>query len=123
MFWRAIGRLVHKMKWTRTKIAGWNRRTFVGIKSESQLRKVCGECEEFFCARDYANKLEELADIYICAASLWQRFHNYLGLFIVRVIEKLKQWPEIQKAVDIKMEINVGRTFDENMHHIEEKQE
>lgn len=102
------------MRWNKSLIADWHRQTFVGCKAEQQRKKLCLECREYFDAvkrGTYAEKLEEIADVYICAASLYMRFNDYAAWFILRMIERRQKWPEISEAVDLKMDVNAARRF------------
>jgi NTP pyrophosphatase (non-canonical NTP hydrolase) len=113
------------MKWNKSLIAQWHRQTFVGCKAEQQRKKLHLECREFFDALKhgtYDAKLEELADVYISAASLYLRFSDYSAWFILRQIEQKKKWPEIADAVDAKMDVNATRRFaciDGEWRHVE----
>jgi hypothetical protein len=94
------------MKWSKTKILEWHRRAIPACKVDSQRLKVNLELAEYYDAYDYASKLEEVADVYISSVALWMRYHDNMGKFIFKNIEKYKNWPQISEAVDIKMDMN-----------------
>lgn len=99
------------MRWNKTSITRWHRETFPECDVGSQRLKLAEESEEYYYAKGRTNKLEELADVYITASSLWMRYHDYAGKFILDMIEHFKIWGELQDAIDAKMDINVMRKW------------
>lgn len=97
--------------WNKTLIAKWHRDALPDCDVVSQRIKLDKECEEFYFAKSMPERMEELADVYIVGAALWMRYHDYSGRFVIERLEKSKSWPEIQVAVDCKMDINACRTF------------
>lgn len=100
------------MKWNRTLIAEWHRQALPKCDVASQRIKLDKECEEFYFAKAMPDKLEEIADVYIVAAALWMRYHDFAGRFVADRLEKSKSWPKISEAVDCKMDINACRKYE-----------
>ena len=99
------------MNWNKTLIMRWHREALPNCDVGSQRLKLSNECEEFYWAGSLKDKLEEIADVYIVAAVLWTRYHDYAGRFVLERIERSKDWVKIAEAVDAKMDINATRTF------------
>lgn len=105
--------------WDMQKIANWNKVRFQKNYITKQRRKVEEEISEFNKAYGKPKqRLEELADVYIAFAGL-SRFSS-IGAFVCKLFEKMPDYEILQKAVDNKMEINIRRKFNKNMHHITE---
>lgn len=107
--------------WDQDKIRKWNMYRFPTNKTLDQIKKIEGEIKEFKTAVGYGNKQEELADVYIACAGL-SRFSS-LGSFVCDVFESMPDFYKLQSIINLKMEINSLRKFDEDMHHIEEEPE
>lgn len=103
--------------WDVEKIAKWNKYRFPLNNKTKQMRKIEEEIAEFGRATTRADKLEELADVYIAFAGL-SRFTK-IGEFVCRIFEGYEDFEELQNAVSEKMEINKRRKFDSNMHHVD----
>lgn len=71
------------------KIADWHTRAFPDADKTEQLLKLD---EEFYkLGETYfkdSGELEELADCFIVASSLWYRYNDFIGLFTMRAIVK-----------------------------------
>lgn len=102
--------------WNVANIANWNKIRFPDNSEWKQYRKVKEEVREFKRAKGYNDRLEELADVYIALAGL-SRF-SAVGDFLCYVFTKMDGFEKLQKAVTNKMNENVKRVFDRNMHHI-----
>lgn len=111
---------VKNYNWNSANIANWNKITFPKNTKEKQIRKLESEITEWREAVTRQHKLEELADIFIASAGL-TRFSN-IGNFMCYLLQLLddenKNKHVLHDAVDVKMNINRKRTFDEDMHHI-----
>lgn len=104
--------------WDMQKIQNWNKYRFPLNTEKMQLRKVEEEIAEYKNARNRAERLEELADVYIASAGL-SRFTT-LGWFICnKLFAGYDNFDELQIVINAKMAKNIHRKFDENMHHIE----
>lgn len=107
------------MDWDMQKIQNWNKYRFPKNTIVKQRRKVEEEITEYNEAQSRSKKLEELADVYIAFAG-FSRFSK-LGEFVCcKLFEKLEDFDKLKKAIDAKMQINIHREFDKNMHHIGE---
>ena len=63
-----------KYKWTKTSIAVWNKEKLRENTTFEQRVKCDKEAAEYFTARGYSQRMEELADFYIANAGLGYRF-------------------------------------------------
>lgn len=100
-----------KYKWNKSSIAVWNKEKFRENTAFEQRVKCDKEAEEYFAAKSYPNRMEELADFYIANAGLGYRFGRGSGKLICQLIEDSPWWNEVNKAIQAKMEINQTRTF------------
>ena len=104
------------MDWDMQKIQNWNKYRFPKNTIVKQRRKVEEEIAEYYDA-DGDNRLEELADVYIAFAG-FSRFSK-LGEFVCcKLFEQRNDFDKLKKAIANKMQINITREFDKNMHHI-----
>lgn len=101
-------------QWSKDDILRWHLKALPLCTIQDQRIKVNREAREFYRAekrKDYVNKLEEIADVYIASVALWKRYHDYAGRLMIEMIEHRRKWNEIADAVDCKMEINATRKF------------
>ena len=108
---------MRKTEWNMQQIQNWNKYRFPLNNKTKQMRKIEEEIGEYGRATTRADKLEELADVYIAFAGL-SRFTK-IGEFVCRMFEGYADFEELEKAVQDKMEINKLRKFDKDMHHVE----
>lgn len=97
--------------WSKAAIERWHNETFPECEVGCQRIKLAEEAEEFYYAKGKAARLEELADVYIVCVSLWFRYHDYAGRFILDRIEKSGVFDELQDVIDAKMDTNVMRKW------------
>lgn len=75
-------------EWTlKNKIIKVHEYLFYETNLEAQMRKYKDECEEF-CEANEENKLEELADMYICACGI-ERFDYIIGTHLQKYVLEL----------------------------------
>ena len=96
------------MKWTDEKIVEWHKKTFPKATPDSQIAKMEGELGEL---------LLEAADTYIAATNAEKRFGSVAARVIKGLLYKILG-EALLEAVDMKMDINVKRTF-KGDHHVE----
>ena len=102
-----------EMKWTDKKIVAWHKKTFPDCSYESQLAKLDEELNEVSEAQkkgNYVQSFDELADVYIVATVLKERFNSIIGAYFIGLINEHPA-PELSKRGDRKMEVNQKRTF------------
>lgn len=97
----------------KNKIAKVHEYLFYEANLESQMRKYKDEYTEF-CEADEENKLEELADMYICACGI-ERFDYIIGTHLQKYVLELhtsyyKKDQILEKVVE-KMNILQQRTW------------
>lgn len=96
------------MRWADEDIVEWNKKTFRDATLDSQIAKMDEELREL---------LSEAADLYIAATSADLRFGSIIAKVVrFSLLEIFGQL--LLDAVDIKMDINVKRTF-KGDHHVE----
>lgn len=105
--------------WTVDKIIEWNCDKFKKNNQTKQLKKIEEEITEFDEAEEKLEIWLELADVYIAFARLG-RFSK-VGGFVCDLFKANKNFDKLRKLINLKMEENVTRTFDKNMHHKENK--
>ena len=96
------------MKWTDEKIVEWHKETFPKATPDSQIAKMESELGEL---------LLEAADVYIAATNAEKRFGSVAARVIKGLLYKILG-EALLEAVDMKMDINVKRTF-KGDHHVE----
>lgn len=108
-----INNLQQLFTWNPTRIARWNYETFPMITGVEQCKKLEIELREAKKEEGVDKKkwLEEMADVWIVACSLYHRFHYEIGRIVMEYIKSLPEYAEILFEVDRKMEINVNRTW------------
>lgn len=105
------------------QIAAWHEKTFPDATEESQLLKL----DEEFAEYADGEFIEELADVFIVAASLSERWGNMLGTFTMKAVVKHcgKDAGMLYNAIQKKIEINAARKWkklpDGRYKHEEEK--
>lgn len=97
----------------RNKIAKVHEYLFYEANLESQMKKYKDECAEY-CNADEEGKLEELADMYICACGI-ERFDYTIGTQLQKYVLELhstqyKKEQILEKVVE-KMNILQTRTW------------
>ena len=105
------------------QIAAWHEYTFPDATEESQILKLN---EEF---GEYADGefIEELADVFIVAASLSERWGNMMGTFTMKAVVKhaRRDKDALYQEIRRKMEINCLRKWtklpDGRHKHVEGK--
>lgn len=103
-------------------IADWHTQTFAEADENGQVLKLVEEFQEF---EDSDKSIEELADCFIVAASLSERYGNALGLFVMKAIVKNAADVDgcLFNAVKAKMEVNRNRVWKlqstGSYHHVE----
>lgn len=102
-------------------IAMWSEQAFPTLDKEAQLEKLIEETKEYIKAKKDDEKIKELADIYIVAAILKERFGCQLGWNMFQGIFTIEM-TAVYNAVDEKMKTNRSRKWKWNgktYHHIE----
>lgn len=92
-------------------ISEWSEKTFPTLTKESQLNKLIEETVEYIKANTDDEHIKELADIYIVASILKERFDCKLGWGIFRGIFTFDM-TAVYSAVDDKMKINRSRIWE-----------
>jgi hypothetical protein len=114
-----------KYKWNLRTIGLWNKATFPYETVRGQRLKCSSEAREYFNAKTYNERIEELADFYIANAGLDGRFNEDGGRLVCELMRDLPNWDEINEAVQNKMEINLTRTWEKTNtgehRHVSEK--
>lgn len=106
-------------------ISEWSEQTFPTLTKESQLNKLIEETLEYIKAKTDDERIKELADIYIVASILKERFDCKLGWGIFQGIFTFDM-AAVYPAVDEKMKINRSRIWEFKngvYHHKEVKDE
>lgn len=101
------------MKWTDKKIIAWHKKTFPDCTYESQLLKLDEELKEVSEAQkkgNYEHSFDELADVYIVATVLKERFNSTIGVYFIGFLEG-DPVPFLFEHVDRKMDTNQKRTW------------
>ena len=107
---------------TPKSIAEWSEQVFPTLDKDAQLEKLIEETREYMKAKSDDERIKELADIYIMASILKERFDCKLGWGVFQGIFTLDM-TGVYKAVDEKMKINRARKWTWNgktYHHVEE---
>lgn len=100
------------------QIAAWHEYTFPDATEESQILKLEEEFGEY---------LEELADVFIVAASLSERWGNMMGTFTMKAVVKHagKDADLLMRKICEKMNVNAARNWvklpDGRYKHVEGK--
>lgn len=105
-------------------ISEWSEKVFPTLTKDSQLEKLIEETREFINAKTEEEKIKELADVYIVASILKERFDCKLGFDMYRGIYN-DNMTSVYSAVDEKMKINRSRVWEFKngvYHHIKEKE-
>jgi hypothetical protein len=103
----------------------WSEQVFPALEEESQKKKLIEELIEYIKSKTDADKIKELADIYIVSSILRERFNSDLGFMAFRgifTVDMIAVYP----AVDEKMKINRSRIWEFKngvYHHKEVKDE
>lgn len=106
-------------------ISEWSEQAFSTLEEESQNKKLIEELIEYLKAKTDEEKIKELADIYIVASILRERFNSDLGFCAFRGIFTTDMIA-VYQAVDEKMRINRSRIWEFKngvYHHKEVKDE
>ena len=106
-------------------ISEWSEQVFPTLEKESQLNKLIEETVEYIKAKTDDERIKELADIYIVASILRERFNSDLGFMAFRGIFTTDMIA-VYQAVDEKMKINRSRIWEFKngvYHHREAKDE
>lgn len=101
------------MKWTDEKIVEWHKKTFPDCTYESQLAKLDEELKEVSEAQkkgNYEHSFDELADVYIVATVLKERFNSAIAKYFL-AWEDGWQTPSLFERVDRKMDLNSKRVW------------
>lgn len=104
-------------------ISDWSSEVFPTLTKEAQLEKLIEEVVEFAKAGTDEERMKELADIYIVASILKNRFNCGLGWTAFQGLYRTKL-VDVYHKVDEKMKINRKRKWEWNgktYHHVEEK--
>lgn len=104
---------------TPKSISDWSLGVFPTLTKDAQLEKLIEETREYMKAKSDEERIKELADIYIVASILKERFDCKLGWGIFQGIFTFDMFG-VYKAVDKKMEINRKRIWKWNgktYHH------
>lgn len=112
-------------KWTIKSISRWNKETFPDETTKGQRIKCMKEAKEYFYAETYKERIGELADFFIANAGLGGRFGDESGLLVCDIMKELRNWYEINEAVQEKMEINLTRKWKKikgENRHVTEKE-
>lgn len=99
-------------------ISKWSEETFPVLTSDMQQKKLKEELNEEARAKNTDRWLEEMADVYIVASILWDRFYNPLGRLALEWVEMHPEYKEIREAVDAKMVINRDRKWHINKNGV-----
>lgn len=103
----------------------WSKQVFTTLEEESQKKKLIEELIEYLKAQTDEERIKELADIYIVASILRERFNSDLGFSAFRGIFTADM-TAVYQAVDAKMKINRSRVWEFKngvYHHKEVKDE
>lgn len=101
------------MNWTDDKIVEWHKKTFPDCTYESQLLKLDEELNEVSEAQNkgnYEHSFDELADVYIVATVLKERFNSTIGVYFIELLEG-DPVPFLFERVDRKMDLNSKRVW------------
>lgn len=112
------------MQETPKTISEWSEQVFPTLTKDSQLEKLIEETREFIDAKTDEEKIKELADVYIVASILKERFNCKLGFDMYRGCYK-DNMTAVYSAVDEKMKINRSRIWEFKngvYHHIKKEQ-
>lgn len=96
-----------------SEIVEWHKKTFPDCTYESQLAKLDEELNEVSEAQkkgNYEHSFDELADVYIVATVLKERFNSAIAKYFL-AWEDGWQTPSLFERVDRKMEVNQKRTW------------
>lgn len=93
-------------QWSINKIAKWNSLTFPLSTPTMQKRKLASEVLEYYAKG--ANKIEELADVYIAAAAGYKLHGDALSRLLCELI---KDRAGVMEEVNRKMDINKNRSW------------
>ena len=113
------------MRETPKTISDWSEQVFPTLVKESQQKKLIEELVEYMKAKTEEEHIKELADIYIVASILRERFDCDLGFQAFRSIFT-NDMTAVYPAVDEKMKINRSRVWEFKngvYHHREVKDE
>lgn len=100
-----------KFFWDEKTIGAWHKRTMPLTDVSEQRERASLEAKEYFQARLYPEKMEEMADFYIANAALAGRFNDAGGVLVCQLLQNNPYWNEINRAVQCKMAVNMKRTF------------
>ena len=100
-----------KFFWNEDSISEWHQKTFPDAEIAEQREKASAEAKEYFNARSYPGKMEEMADFFIANAALAGRFNDAAGVLVCQLLRNNPYWNEINRAVQCKMAVNLQRTF------------
>lgn len=110
---------------TPKSISEWSEQVFPTLTKDSQLEKLIEETREFIDAKTEEEKIKELADVYIVASILKERFNCMLGFDMYRGCYK-DNMTKVYSAIDEKMKINRSRVWEYKngvYHHIKEQKD
>ena len=100
-----------ELYWLPSRIARWNYETFPMLTAVDQYKKLELELREAKEAKTFEDVVEEWADVWIVACSLFHRFHQLTGKIIMDYIRSKPEYKAIMTAVEEKMEINIKRKW------------
>lgn len=91
-------------------IAKWHTETFADETESGQIAKLVEEFQEF---KESDQSIEELADCFIVAASLSERYKNAMGNFVMKAIVKHAEDNTgfLYVAIVDKMKVNRARKW------------
>ena len=107
---------MNNFDWNIDSIGKWNKKTFPQNTTRGQRIKCKHEAEEYFKASTHPERIDELADFYIANAGLYGRFSDESGRLVCELIKDLFYWPEVNTAVQKKMQINLKRKWYKTHH-------
>ena len=105
-------------------ISDWSEQGFPVLEKQSQQSKLVEEVCEFINAKSDEEQIKELADIYIVASILRERFNDNIGFRFFQGLFKADM-KAVYPAIDAKMKINRSRIWEFKngvYHHIKKEQ-
>lgn len=108
---------------TQKSISEWSEQVFPVLEKYSQQNKLVEEVLEYINAKTDEEKVKELADIYIVASILRERFRENIGFKFFQAFYT-NDMATVYSVIDEKMKINRSRVWEYKngvYHHIKEQ--
>ena len=97
---------MRKFKENAITIRDWSFKALPAATGEMQILKLEEELKEVRRAENTDRWLGEMADVYVVACILWERFHRQIGKMTLSWLEMLPEYGKIRDEVDEKMKVN-----------------